>query len=86
MLKAKPSNAPSTTPQDDTDDWTLDADQMIFMLQHHNAIEAAYEKDDTAYLKRLANSDEYKAIFGDMSFDEAYDRYETVIEDAGDTA
>ena len=27
------------------DDWTLNGEQMIFMLQHHNPIEAAYEDD-----------------------------------------
>ncbi|MEO8396499.1 MAG: hypothetical protein ABI700_26130 [Chloroflexota bacterium] len=62
------------------DDWTLNADQMIFMLQHHNLIEAAYEADDLEALRKLADSDEYKAIFGAMSFDEAYDRYEGMLE------
>jgi hypothetical protein len=61
-------------------EWTLSADQMIFMLQHHNGIEAAYEADDLEALRELAASDEYKAIFGDMSFDEAYDRYECTLE------
>ncbi|TVR21190.1 MAG: hypothetical protein EA396_08860 [Anaerolineaceae bacterium] len=79
MLKAKPSNAPSTTPQNEADDWTLDTDQMIFMMQNHNAIDAAYENDDIGYLNQMASSDQYKAIFGSMSFDEAYDRYECMI-------
>lgn len=68
------------------DDWLLDADQMIFMLQHHNAIEAAYESDDLDSLRELAGTDAYKAVFGVMSFDEAYDRYECMLEaERGDT-
>ena len=63
------------------DDWTLNADQMIFMLQHHNPIEAAYAEDNLAFLRELAKSEEYKAVFGAMSFDEAYDRYECMLED-----
>jgi hypothetical protein len=66
------------------DDWSLSSDQMIFMLQHNNEIEAAYERDDLEFLRSLAASDEYKSVFGDMSFDEAYDRYETLLEDSGD--
>ena len=66
------------------DEWTLTADQMIFMLQHHNAIEQAYTNDDDAYLEGLTASDEYRVLFGDMSFDEAYDRYECTIEESGD--
>jgi hypothetical protein len=70
----------TTDPAIQQDDWTLNADQMIFMLQHHNSIEAAYEGDNLEVLRELAASDEYKAIFGTMSFDEAYDRYETMLE------
>lgn len=62
------------------DDWTLNGEQMIFMLQHHNPIEAAYEDDRMDYLRELADSEAYTAIFGDMSFDEAYDRYECMLE------
>ncbi len=53
---------------------------MIFMLQHHNLIEAAYEADDLEALRKLAASDEYKTVFGAMTFDEAYDRYEEMLE------
>jgi hypothetical protein len=68
-------------PQNEEDQWILTTDQMIFMLQYHNPIEAAYENDDMEYLRSLAASEEYKSIFGDMSFDEAYDRYECMLED-----
>jgi hypothetical protein len=66
----------SPAEQDQEDDWTLNTDQMIFMLQYHNPVEAAYASDDVAYLRQLESSDEYKALFDQMSWDEAYDRYE----------
>ncbi len=62
------------------DEWTLNADQMVFMLQHHNPITAAYEADDLDFLRELADSQAYKSVFGMMSFDEAYDRYECMLE------
>ncbi len=67
------------TPQDD--DWTLTSDQMLFMLQHHNAIEDAYASDNMDFLRNLAGSNAYKTLFGDMPWDEAYDRYESMLED-----
>jgi hypothetical protein len=60
------------------DDWTLNADQMLFMLQHHNPIEAAYASDDLDFLRELAKSKAYMAAFGAMPWDEAYDRYECI--------
>jgi hypothetical protein len=63
-------------------DWTLNADQMTFMLQHHNYVEQAYADEDMDALHALADSEAYKAAFGDMSWDEAYDRYETMIEES----
>ena len=71
-------------PTNDEDAWVLNADQMIFMLQHHNAIEQAYENDDDAYFQNLTTSEDYRELFGDMSFDEAYDRYECTVEESGD--
>jgi hypothetical protein len=67
------------------DNWTLNANQMLYMLQNHNVIEAAFAEDDLGSLRQLAVSHEFRALFGDMSFDEAYDRYETMLE-AGDEA
>ena len=68
------------------DDWTLTADQMTFMFQHHNAIESAYASDDLEFLRQLAESDEYISVFGDMGWDEAYDRYETTLDEDGGNA
>jgi hypothetical protein len=62
------------------EEWTLDADQMIFMLQRHNEIEAAYANEDMTALRELSELEEYLMLFGDMSFDEAYDRYESTLE------
>jgi hypothetical protein len=66
---------------DQGDDWTLNADQMLFMLQHHNPIEAAYVNDDLDFLRQLATSEAYIAAFGEMTWDEAYDRYECMLGD-----
>jgi hypothetical protein len=62
------------------DNWTLSTAQIIFMLQHHNEIELADENDDEAFFDCFINSDEFRSLFGDMTFDEAYDRYETMLE------
>lgn len=67
------------------DDWMLSAEQMLFMLQNHNAIESAFAENDIESLRQLAANDDFITLFGAMSFDEAYDRYETMLE-AGDVA
>lgn len=72
------TQAPQTAVEQD--DWTLNADQMVFMLQHHNPVAAAYEADDLGFLRALAETATYKAVFGAMRFDEAYDRYECTLE------
>jgi hypothetical protein len=71
------------TQLEQSDDWSLNANQMLFMLEHHNPIETAYASDDLDFLSELAKSNAYIAAFGDMSWDEAYDRYECMLE-AGD--
>lgn len=84
------SDKPQVFQQSETttneDNWTLTSEQMIFMLQYNNYIEEAFRKDDFAALQTLADSEEYQQVFGDMSFDEAFDRYETTVEDAGGNA
>ena len=65
---------------EEKDDWTLTPDQMFFLMQRHNPIFEAYAKDDMAYLDSIEHSDEYRSIFGSMSFDEAIDRYECEFE------
>ena len=49
---------------------------MLFMLQYHNPVEAAYASDNVTYLRQLEASADYQPLFGKMSWDEAYDRYE----------
>jgi hypothetical protein len=61
-------------------DWTLTPEQMLFLMQRHNVIEKAYANDDLESLRTLASSEEFTALFGSMGFDEAYDRYETMVE------
>lgn len=58
------------------EEWALQGDQLAFMQKHHAIIEAAYASGDLGPLDALADSDEYRALFGEMSWDEAYDRYE----------
>jgi len=74
-----------TESDEPSDDWSLNTDQMIFMLQHHNAIEDAYAKEDSDFICELTDSEAYKSLFGEMTFNEAYDRYESALEgDCGD--
>lgn len=61
-------------------DWALTPEQMLFLMQRHNVIETAYANDDLESLRTLASSKEFTALFGSMGFDEAYDRYETMLE------
>ena len=68
----------------DDDDWTLNGAQVEFMMCHHNPIEAAYRREDMGYLRLLETSEEYQAVFDIMSWDEAFDRYECILD--GDTA
>ena len=81
LSQSTSQNIPQT---DDDVSWTLTTDQMIFMLENHNIIEAAYSTNDLAALRHLADSRRYKAVFGEISWDEAFDRYETAIADKDD--
>ncbi len=64
---------------DDTD-WTLTTDQMVWMMEHHNLIERVMAAGDFSDLQAMMNKGgEYARLFGDMSFDEAYDRYESTV-------
>jgi hypothetical protein len=74
LSQSTSENVPHT---DDDVAWTLTTDQMIFMLENHNIIEFAYSTNDLAALRHLSDSRRYKAVFGDMTWDEAFDRYET---------
>jgi hypothetical protein len=56
------------------------------MLQHHNRIEAALTAGDVEAIRELAASPEWTAAFGKMGFDEAYDRYECMLEDGDDSS
>jgi hypothetical protein len=58
-------------------EWSLTAGQTLFMMQHYNAILEAYECDDMDFLKSLEASEEYRAVFGTILWDEAFDRYES---------
>lgn len=66
-----------------SDDWNLTDDQMFFLMQRYNSIHLAYENGGVEYLDRLEHSTEYRMLFGNMSLDEALDRYECTMEDEG---
>lgn len=61
---------------DQQTEWTLTADQLAFMRGRHMVVEIAYASEDMELLRRIAATDEYRALFGTMTWDEAYDRYE----------
>lgn len=61
---------------------TLTVDQMLWMMNHHNAIIAAYDVCDLSALDALIDTDEYRSIFGAMDWNTAYDLYETAERDA----
>lgn len=63
-------------------DWTLTDRQFAFLSVRHYTIHRAFECDNMAYLRKLATTPKYLELFGAMSFDEAIDRYECVLEDA----
>ena len=66
---------------------TLTPDQLAFMLRHHDTIERALDDERRGNSQRsrevlngLLHADEYQRLFGDMVWDEAFDRYEEMPE------
>ena len=63
---------------------TLTAQQLTFMLKHHVEIEFAliprWPPVDTGVIRQLVDSAEYKSAFGNMLWDDAYDRYQDMPE------
>jgi hypothetical protein len=55
----------------DERDWSLGPEQMLVLFQHQPAILAAYASQNQAALDPLWNSAAYRAVFWDMSLDEA---------------
>jgi hypothetical protein len=49
---------------------------MVFMMNAEAAIAEAEAQDDDQIFIDLGASPEYQALFGDMSIDQALDRYE----------
>ena len=61
----------------------LSATQMGYLMNHHNVINHAFDTNDMDTLHAIAESDEFGTVFGDMSFDEAWDRYESMASENG---
>ena len=68
----------STTAEDD---FTLSVEQMVFMLNAISAIEQAEAEGDKQFFIDLKESAEYKFLFGNMSIDQALDRYELTLDE-----
>lgn len=66
------------------DDFSLNAAQMEFMLRVHNAAEQADANEDYAFFDAIVASEDWKRLFGDMSWDQAWDRYEVMLAPAAD--
>lgn len=62
-----------------TDDWTLTPEQFEFMGQRWKLILADLFEGERKVVE-IEMSDEYKALFGDMSMNEAIDRFECMID------
>jgi hypothetical protein len=61
----------------------LTTPQLEFMMNHHETIERAYDllrrgerQAGLEAINALEDSDEYRHVFGEMGWDEAFDRYE----------
>jgi hypothetical protein len=65
--------------EQNVDDFRLSAEQMVFMINIDAAAELADQSDDYEFFDNLTASDEWKQLFGEMSWDNAYDRYEIMI-------
>lgn len=60
-------------------DFTLNAAQMQFMINAHNAAETAYAARDWTFMDDIMATGEWQQLFGAMSWDQAYDRYELMM-------
>lgn len=58
-------------------DWTLTPEQMKWMDDNADDVTYAFDNEYFDVVRALADSDDFKALFGEMTFDEAYDRYTT---------
>lgn len=76
-MDVKPAPKHAAQPIDDS--FTLNAAQMTFMINIDAAAEQADRADDFAFFDDLVASDAWKQLFGDTSWDQAYDRYEIMI-------
>lgn len=55
--------------------------QMAFMTSKIVLAERAYREDDESFFDEIVKTEQWKQIFGAMSWDQAYDRYEETLKD-----
>lgn len=76
-MKANTTQQASTDMQEES--FILNTKQMEFMLNVEAAAERADRDDDFAFFDELVASDEWRERFGDMNWDQAYDRFEITL-------
>lgn len=59
-------------------EWELTPEQYSYMVARIDFINAAYANEDMALLHELSTTEPYVSLFGSMSWDEAYDRFESM--------
>ena len=73
-----------TTQAQSDDDFTLNTAQMVFMININPAAEKADQEDNFSFFDDIIASAEWKNLFGEMSWDQAYDRYEIMLGQCND--
>jgi hypothetical protein len=63
------------------DEWSLTAEQTVFMTAIHSLITGVVTDEIVDLIRILAYSHDYKLGFGEMSFDEAVDRYLCMLDE-----
>jgi GTP1/Obg family GTP-binding protein len=58
------------------DNWTLTEDQLRFMVIWYPSLRNIDNTFFKEFVDIIDNSDAYKQLFGDMPWDEAYDRFD----------
>jgi hypothetical protein len=61
------------------EDFSLNAAQMEFMINIEAAAEQAEQEDNYTFFDEVLDSQEWQTLFGKMSWDQAYDRFEIML-------
>jgi hypothetical protein len=61
-------------------DWALTDEQFQYFKLYQQMIEDAFKEDNMEGLRAFAEGESFLAKFGDMGFDEAYDRFQDIVD------